>query len=112
MLGPMLEFYEMFAGGGMARAGFGPGWTCRFANDLCPRKGAVYRANWGADALRVGDVAEAIGDPREIGRGQVELGQRDVSAGVEMITNLEAVARFVQRSRARDSDIRDYSQTP
>ena len=40
-------FYEFFAGGGMARAGLGPGWTCRFANDFDARKAAIYRANWG-----------------------------------------------------------------
>ncbi|HUZ66697.1 MAG TPA: hypothetical protein VMU56_03435 [Beijerinckiaceae bacterium] len=26
-------FYEFFAGGGMARAGLGDGWSCVFAND-------------------------------------------------------------------------------
>lgn len=26
-------FYEFFAGGCMARAGLGEGWTCRFANE-------------------------------------------------------------------------------
>lgn len=49
-------FYEFFAGGGMARAGLGPGWTCLFANDFDPRKGAAYRENWGDGDLRVGDV--------------------------------------------------------
>ena len=29
----MPSFYEFFAGGGMARAGLGKGWTCLFAND-------------------------------------------------------------------------------
>ena len=38
-------FYEFFAGGGMARAGLGPEWTCLFANDIDPRKGAAYAAN-------------------------------------------------------------------
>ena len=55
----MLEFYEFFAGGGMARAGLGDGWTCRFANDFDPKKGQAYRANWGAGGeLRVGDVRD------------------------------------------------------
>jgi len=40
----------------MARAGLGPGWTCLRANDFDPKKGAAYQANWGDDALIVGDV--------------------------------------------------------
>jgi DNA (cytosine-5)-methyltransferase 1 len=49
-------FYEFFAGGGMARAGLGPGWSCLFANDVDPKKARVYAANWGAAELVVGDV--------------------------------------------------------
>ena len=30
----MAEFHEFFAGGGMARTGLGPEWTCLFANDF------------------------------------------------------------------------------
>ncbi|WP_363346984.1 DNA cytosine methyltransferase [Methylocystis echinoides] len=51
-------FYEFFAGGGMARAGLGPGWTCLFANDFDAKKAASYRLNWGGEALHVGDVAK------------------------------------------------------
>ena len=54
--GPTL--YEFFAGGGMARVGLGPGWRCLFANDIDPAKAAAYIANFGADELRLGDVAE------------------------------------------------------
>jgi len=51
-------FYEFFAGGGMARLGLGPAWTCLFANDVCPKKGAAYRRNFGEDApYLVEDVA-------------------------------------------------------
>ena len=51
-------FYEFFAGGGMARLGLGPAWTCLFANDVCPKKGAAYRRNFGEDApYVVEDVA-------------------------------------------------------
>lgn len=50
-------YYEFFAGGGMARAGLGAGWRCLFANDFDARKGAAYAANWGAEHLRVADVA-------------------------------------------------------
>lgn len=54
----MANFYEFFAGGGMARAGLGPNWQCLLANDFDPKKAASYAANWGDDHLRVGDVAE------------------------------------------------------
>lgn len=50
-------FYEFFAGGGMARAGLGEGWTCLFANDFDPMKARVYADNWGADHLACQDVA-------------------------------------------------------
>lgn len=49
-------FYEFFCGGGMARAGLGPDWTCTFANDIDARKGAACVANWGKQGLVVGDV--------------------------------------------------------
>jgi DNA (cytosine-5)-methyltransferase 1 len=49
-------FLELFAGGGMARAGL-DGWRCLFANDCDSRKGAAYRANYGANELRICDVA-------------------------------------------------------
>lgn len=51
-------YYEFFAGGGMARAGLGDGWTCVFANDFDPMKAAAYRANWGGDHLVCDDVAK------------------------------------------------------
>lgn len=50
-------FYEFFAGGGMARAGLGPGWACLFANDVDAKKADSYRRNWGGETLHVGDVA-------------------------------------------------------
>lgn len=59
----MAEFYEFFAGGGMARKGLGPGWTCRFANDFDFKKGLTYQANFGAGELKVGDVRSVtLGD--------------------------------------------------
>lgn len=55
----MADFYEFFAGGGMARAGLGDGWSCKFANDFDPKKGMAYQANWGTGGeLRVGDVGK------------------------------------------------------
>jgi DNA (cytosine-5)-methyltransferase 1 len=52
----MRNFYEFFAGGGMVRAGLGPGWNCLFSNDFDHKKGRTYRENWGTDALTTADV--------------------------------------------------------
>lgn len=52
----MPNFYEFFAGGGMARAGLGKKWTCVFANDFDHKKSAIYRKNWGTDVLKTADV--------------------------------------------------------
>ncbi len=52
----MPDFYEFFAGGGMARAGLGKGWNCLFANDFDHKKGKVYEKNWGAGVLKTADV--------------------------------------------------------
>ena len=49
-------FYEFFAGGGMARTGLGPGWSCLFANDFDAGKAQAYRANFGGEDLTEGDV--------------------------------------------------------
>jgi len=54
----MPAYYEFFAGGGMARAGLGAGWSCLFANDIDSKKAASYAANWGKEHLRVEDVAK------------------------------------------------------
>jgi DNA (cytosine-5)-methyltransferase 1 len=53
----MPDFYEFFAGGGMVRAGLGPGWRCLFANDFDAKKSRSYRDNWGSDELKTADVA-------------------------------------------------------
>ncbi|HVN02600.1 MAG TPA: DNA cytosine methyltransferase [Caulobacteraceae bacterium] len=55
-MGGRLTFYEFFAGGGMARLGLGEGWACAFANDFDPMKAAAYRANFGGEDFREGDV--------------------------------------------------------
>jgi len=52
----MPTFHEFFAGGGMARAGLGPGWTCLFANDNDPKKVAAYKRNWGDREIHASDV--------------------------------------------------------
>ena len=50
------KFYEFFAGGGMARMGLGPNWTCQFANDFDHKKSRIYRQNWGDGVLKTADV--------------------------------------------------------
>jgi len=52
----MFNFYEFFAGGGMARAGLGTDWNCLFANDFDPKKGATYQRNWGQGTMVVDDL--------------------------------------------------------
>lgn len=55
----------------MARAGLGPSWTCRFANDFDPKKAMTYQANWGVGGeLRIGDIATL--DPSDL-PGQADL---------------------------------------
>lgn len=57
-----LTFYEFFAGGGMARLGLGGSWRCLFANDFDPVKVATYRANFGDEDIREGDVWQLSAD--------------------------------------------------
>ena len=58
------RFLEFFAGGGMARLGLGPGWSCLFANDFDPVKGAAYRANFpDADAHFSGEDVWKLSAP-------------------------------------------------
>lgn len=52
----MAKFYEFFAGGGMARKGLGPDWSCLFANDFDFKKGLTYQANFGSGELKVADI--------------------------------------------------------
>lgn len=52
----MPNFYEFFAGGGMARAGLGKKWACLFANDFDHKKSLIYQKNWGGKALKTADV--------------------------------------------------------
>lgn len=55
----MTDFYEFFAGGGMARAGLGAGWNCLFANDFDHKKGMTYQVNWGTSGeLKIGDIKQ------------------------------------------------------
>ena len=54
----MPNFYEFFAGAGMARAGLGAGWECLFSNDFDHKKARAYRENWGDDPeLKVENIS-------------------------------------------------------
>ncbi|MBN8607281.1 MAG: DNA cytosine methyltransferase [Caulobacterales bacterium] len=48
--------YEFFAGGGLARLGLEPDFTCVFANDIEPAKAQAYRAAFGDGDMRQGDI--------------------------------------------------------
>ena len=56
-LAKRFTFHEFFCGGGMARAGLGDEWACLLANDIDPRKTAVYEANWGATNVECRDIS-------------------------------------------------------
>jgi DNA (cytosine-5)-methyltransferase 1 len=58
----MLNYYEFFAGGGMARLGLGSEWSCTFANDFDAKKAASYQRQFGGCAMRVGDIAAQDAD--------------------------------------------------
>lgn len=59
MSGKKPNWYEFFAGGGMARIGLGAAWNCVFANDICEKKAAAYREYFGAsDELTIKDVRQ------------------------------------------------------
>lgn len=63
MIDNKFNFYEFFAGGGMARIGLGPRWRCIFANELCPKKSEAYRVNHHSNGeLVVDDVASLTTD--------------------------------------------------
>jgi len=53
----MPNFYEFFAGAGLARLGLEPRWACLWANDISEKKARVYARNFSRDHLIVGDVA-------------------------------------------------------
>lgn len=59
-----LEYYDFFAGGGMARLGLGSVWRCLMANDICSKKARAYRLNFPpANEFIEGDIADLrLGD--------------------------------------------------
>ena len=61
-------FFEFFAGGGMARLGFGPNWTCSFANDIDPKKRDAYIQNFGREHFLLRDINDVTIDDLPPGR--------------------------------------------
>lgn len=51
-----VPFYEFFCGGGLSRLGLEGAFSCAFANDIDPAKASAYRATFGGNLLREGDV--------------------------------------------------------
>ncbi len=58
----MPQFYEFFAGCGMAREGLGSEWACLYANDFDPMKVDAYRDNWGEDDIHLADINDVTPD--------------------------------------------------
>ncbi|MBL8537516.1 MAG: DNA cytosine methyltransferase [Hyphomonadaceae bacterium] len=48
--------FEFFAGGGLARLGLEPDFSCVFANDIDPAKARAYREAFGDQEMHEGDV--------------------------------------------------------
>ncbi len=51
-------FYDFFAGVGMVDLALTPGWRCLWANDIDPKKAAIYRANHDPGVFHFGDVSD------------------------------------------------------
>ena len=60
--GGKLRFYDFFAGAGLATLGLRRSWQCIWANDISPRKAAIYRANFGDGHFHLGDVTGVSAD--------------------------------------------------
>lgn len=56
-----LRFYDFFAGVGMVELALSPEWECVWANDIDPKKAAIYRANHDFDRFHFGDIANVSG---------------------------------------------------
>ena len=56
-----LEFLEFFAGSGLVTQGLKPYFKAVWANDICPKKAAVYTANHSKKYFHLGSIAEVDG---------------------------------------------------
>ena len=52
---------DFFAGSGLARVGLEPEFRTVWANDICPKKGAVYDANAPGPAIVIDSIANVRG---------------------------------------------------
>ena len=52
---------DFFAGSGLARVGLEPEFRTVWANDICPKKGAVYDANTAGPPLVVDSISNVLG---------------------------------------------------
>lgn len=69
-----MDFYEFFAGGGMARLGLGPRWRCVFANDHDAKKAECYRARFGDGGGHL-----VVGDIESLNAGALPRGRADLA---------------------------------
>jgi DNA (cytosine-5)-methyltransferase 1 len=53
-----LTYLDFFAGAGLVRLGLEPDWSCKWANDIDPRKQEIYLANFGDDEFVLDDVGK------------------------------------------------------
>jgi DNA (cytosine-5)-methyltransferase 1 len=61
MHGNKPSFLEFFAGSGLVAAGLESYFKAVWANDLCPKKAAVYTANHGDQHFQLGSIADTKG---------------------------------------------------
>lgn len=65
-------FVDFFAGSGLVTEALSPYFTPLWANDICPKKAAVYQANHGGGHFHLGSIAgarEADGGSEVFGEG-------------------------------------------
>ena len=85
---------EFFAGGGMARLGFGPDWQCTFANDVSRAKERAYTANFGRDHLPSANVKDVTIADLPSGRADCVW----ISRRIASVTPRREIARDSTRS--------------
>jgi len=88
-----MHILEFFAGGGMARVGFGRGTVCLLANDIDPIKCKAYRRNFGGGDLHKKDIR--LLSPSDL------PGQADVAWASSPCQDVSAAGRGVGLSGTR-----------
>ncbi len=78
-----LQFYEFFAGAGMARLGLAGQWKCVWANDIDPSKSLLYEHNFGPGHLDKRDIA-LVAEDVKAGRHAGADGKPAFPLGVDM----------------------------